>query len=361
MEMSFKRKFRKSLFEFEKESYVREGISRNLLDCSIGTNPFGFPEEILKEIELESFDLSKYPSPYNDLLRESLVDYWGDAFGKDEVFISSGSIGCLEKINKFAISEGSRVLGYVPQFQDYITEVKLMGGIYEYVALKEEKDFEFIPEELMEKITEKHVLVYIDNPNNPTGQVIPLDIIEEIVRKAASKDVIVLIDEAYGDFMDKENSAINLDYPNLIVVRSFSKGFGLANLRVGYVVIKGEELRELYSKVNLPFQVSSLAERMAVKALEHPEFLKESIRKISEEKKEIVNHLKKAGFKVAKTEMSVPIFFAGKKNLDTYSYLLQKGILAVNGAYFGVNSSYVRIRIPEKAEAFIKQFMKIKE
>ncbi|RLF87239.1 histidinol-phosphate aminotransferase family protein, partial [Thermococci archaeon] len=49
--MSFKRKFRKSLFEFEKESYVREGISRNLLDCSIGTNPFGFPEEILKEIE----------------------------------------------------------------------------------------------------------------------------------------------------------------------------------------------------------------------------------------------------------------------------------------------------------------------
>ncbi len=355
MEMSFKRKLRKSLFEFEKESYVRESISRNLLDCSLGTNPFGFPEEILKEVELESFDLSKYPSPYNDLLRESLVKHWERAFKKDEVFIGTGSMGCLEKINKFAISEGSRVLGYVPQFQDYITEVKLMGGIYEYVALKEEKDFEFIPEQLMEKITEKHVLVYIDNPNNPTGQVIPLDIIEEIVRKAASKDVIVLVDEAYGDFMDKENSAINLDYRNLIVVRSFSKGFGLANLRVGYVVIKGKELRELYSKVNLPFQVSSLAERMAVKALEHPEFLKESIRKISEEKKEIVNHLKKAGFKVAKTEMSVPIFFAGKRDLDTHSYLLQKGILAVNGAYFGVNSSYVRIRIPEKAEVFIKR------
>ena len=265
--MSFKRKFRKSLFEFEKKSYVKESTPKNLLDCSLGTNPFGFPEEILREIELESFDLSNYPSPYNDLLRESLVEYWEDAFSKDEVFISSGSIGCLEKINKFAISEGSRVLGYVPQFQEYITEVKLMGGIYEYVALKEEKDFEFIPEELMEKITEEHVLAYIDNPNNPTGQVIPLDIIEEIVRKAASKDVIVLVDEAYGDFMDKENSAINLDYRNLIVVRSFSKGFGLANLRIGYVVIKGEELRELYSKVNLPFQVSTLAERIAVKVL----------------------------------------------------------------------------------------------
>jgi len=70
----------------------------------------------------------------------------------------------------------------------------------------------------------------------------------------------------------------------------------------------------------------------------------------------MVDHLRKAGFKVAKTEMSVPILLAGKKGLDTYNYLLQKGILAVNGADFlGVDPSYVRIRIPEKAETFIKQ------
>jgi len=354
--MSFKRKFRKSLFEFGEKSYVKESIPKNFLDCSLGTNPFGFPKEILKEIKLESFDFSKYPSPYNDLLRERLVEYWGEAFKKDEVFIGTGSMGCLEKVNKFVISEGSRVLGYIPQFQEYITQVKLMGGIYEYVTLKEEEDFEFVPERLMEKITNEHVLVYIDNPNNPTGQVISLDIIEEIVKKASSRDVIVLVDEAYGDFVDKENSAINLDYSNLIVVRSFSKGFGLADLRVGYAVIKGEELRELYSKVNLPFQVSILAERMIVEVLEHPEFLKESIRRISEEKKKIVNYLKESGFKVAKTEMSVPILLTGKKDLNTYSYLLQKGILTVNGADFlGLNSSYVRIRIPERAEMFIKR------
>jgi len=66
--------------------------------------------------------------------------------------------------------------------------------------------------------------VYIDNPNNPTGQVISLDVIEEVTKKALEEEVIVVVDEAYGDFMDIKNSAVNLEYPNLIVVRSFSKG-----------------------------------------------------------------------------------------------------------------------------------------
>ncbi|MDK2870608.1 MAG: histidinol-phosphate aminotransferase [Pyrococcus sp.] len=355
--MSFKGKFRKSLFEFKKESYVKGTIPKDILDCSLGTNPFGFPKEILKEIELESLlDFSKYPSPYNDRLREKLVEYWEGTFGEDEVFIGTGSMGCLEKINKFAISEGSHVLGYAPQFQEYITQVRVMGGVYEYVALKEENDFEFVPEEFMERIREEHVLVYIDNPNNPTGQVISLDVIEEIVKKAASKEVIVIVDEAYGDFMGKKNSAINLDYPNLIVVRSFSKGFGLANLRVGYVVIKGGEIRELYSKVTLPFQVSTLAEEIAVKVLEHSEFLKDNIEKISKEKKKIVSHLKELGFKVAKTDMTIPILLAGKKGFNTYNYLLRKGILTVNGADFlGLDSSYVRIRVPAKADELVKR------
>ena len=66
--------------------------------------------------------------------------------------------------------------------------------------------------------------MYIDNPNNPTGQVISLDVIEEVTKKALEEEVIVVVDEAYGDFMDIKNSAVNLEYPNLIVVRSFSNG-----------------------------------------------------------------------------------------------------------------------------------------
>jgi len=354
--MKFRDKLRKSLFEVERESYVKEDILKEgILDCSLGTNPYGFPREILSEINFEDFDLSKYPDPYHDSLREALVEYWRGAFTKEDVFIGAGSMGCLEKINKFTINEGSRVLGYAPQFSEYITEVRIMGGIYDYVSLRKEKEFEFEFEPFIEKICSKYTLIYIDNPNNPTGQIISLDILEEITQKAAKEDVIVVVDEAYGDFMSPKNSAINLDYPNLVVVRSFSKGFGLANLRVGYAIIKGEELKELYSKVNLPFQINTLSEIMAIKTLEHSKFIEESKRLISKEKKEILDVLRK-DFCIAKTSLEVPIFLAGREGMNVYRYMLEKGILTVSGESFpGLNDFYVRIRIPPAAKMFIEK------
>ena len=82
-------------------------------------------------------------------------------------------------------------------------------------------------------------VIYLDNPNNPTGKIIPLEEIEEVVKKAAELDIAVIVDEVYGDFMSKENSSISLinQYDNLLIVRSFSKGFGLAGLRIGYVIL----------------------------------------------------------------------------------------------------------------------------
>lgn len=354
--MKLKGKLRRSLFEVKREGYVKGGIPKGgVLDCSLGTNPYGFPEGILSGINLENFDLSKYPNPYHDLLREALVEYWKGAFSKEEVFIGAGSMGCLEKINKFAIKEGSRILGYAPQFSEYITEVRIMGGVYDYVQLRKESDFEFELGPLIEKISNKYTLIYIDNPNNPTGQTIPINILEEIIQKAAKEGIIVIVDEAYGDFMDPKNSAINLDCENLIVVRSFSKGFGLANLRVGYAVIKGKELRELYSKINLPFQISTLSEILAIRVLGHNKFIEKSKKLISKEKNKILNFLK-GDFCISKTSLTVPIFLAGKEGTNMYEYMLRKGILTVDGRNFvGLDSSYVRIRMPPAAKMFIEK------
>ena len=352
-----KSKLRKSLFEVRRESYVKEeSIKKDILDCSLGTNPYGFPHEILEGISLHDFDCSIYPSPYNDSLKEALVEYWKGTFDKEEVFIGTGSMGCLEKVNKFAIREGSKVLGYAPQFSEYITEVRIMGGVYEYMSLKKGEDFEFNYDEFIGKINDNYTLVYIDNPNNPTGQVIPLDVIEDITKKALEKEVIVVVDEAYGDFMDIKNSAVNLEYPNLIVVRSFSKGFGLANLRVGYAVIKGRDLREIYSKVNLPFQISTLAEIFAINAIQHRKFIQKCTRKISNNKKKLLNYMKNE-FNISATAMEVPIVLLWKEGVNLYEYLLKRDILTVNGADFaGLDSSYVRLRIPQDIKMLIKRF-----
>ena len=337
---------RRSVLSAERESYVKKVKNEIKLDCSLGTNPFGFPSI---KINLSGIDISKYPDPYNSELREAIANYWD--ISENEIFIGAGSMGCLEKINKFAITDGTKVFGYAPQFSEYITEVKIMGGKYEYILLKKEKNFKFDPMKFLAKVGENYSVIYIDNPNNPTGQVIPLDIIEDIIKKTKG---IVIVDEAYGDFMEDRNSAINLEYDNLIVVRSFSKGFGLANLRVGYVVIKGKELKKLYEKVNPPFQISSIAEKFAIEALRHEEFVKESRKKIRMEKEKLMKGLERLGFNVAETHMEVPIFLLCKEGVNLYEWLLKKGILTVNGRDFiGLDESCVRVRIPPKAEIFM--------
>lgn len=355
--VSLKDKLRKSLLSFERVSYIEEEFpGSGVLDCSLGQNPCGFPVDILKELDIGSLGMDSYPDPYHRDLRRALVEYWNGRFKEEDVFIGAGSMGCLERINKALLRDGSFVLGYSPQFAEYVTEVRVSGGIYEGVPLLEEEDFKFNAERFLSRLSDKYTAVYIDNPNNPTGQVISLEVIKEIARRALEIGVVVLIDEAYGDYMGEENSAINLDYPNVIVIRSFSKGFGLAGLRVGYAVVKGEELNELYAKVNLPFSISSFSERVALKALKYGGFLERSRDVIKGSKQKIVSALKALGFRVFHTEMKVPIFLVSKEGADLYEFFKSKGILCVSGNGFpGLSSSYVRIRVPSDPAPFLER------
>ncbi|MCX8127702.1 MAG: aminotransferase class I/II-fold pyridoxal phosphate-dependent enzyme [Synergistetes bacterium] len=351
-------KIRRSLLVLERESYVEEeSPGNNLLDCSLGQNPFGVFKNILEGLDLEGFDLSSYPDPYHHRLKQALVERWKNRFKEEDVFVGSGSMGCLEKINKAFLKENSLVLGYTPQFTEYITEVKICGGVYEYLPLSPKDGFEFNADMFLDKLSEEYALIYIDNPNNPTGQLIPIESIRAILDKAYKLGVIVVIDEAYGDFIDDESSAINLDYPNLIVVRSFSKGFGLAGLRVGYAVIKGRELKKLYSKVNLPFAISSLSEEIALKAIKNISLIEESRAYIAEIKGKVIRFLCDRGFDCSKTSLSVPIFLLWREKENLYLYFKERGILCIDGKNFtGLNSSYVRIRIPRSFEDFLSKF-----
>src|SRR5699024_4459156 len=113
------------------------------------------------------------------------------------------------------------------------------GGIYCDAPLSAENKYLFESFSIIFKLQQAdYKLLYLDNPNNPTGQIIPIEEIEFIVKKAAENSTCVIVDEAYGDYMDQQSSAISLvhKYENLFVVRTFSKAYGLAGMRIGYVV-----------------------------------------------------------------------------------------------------------------------------
>ncbi len=353
-------KFREHLKAYERLSYVKgdgdnaKDHDGSLIDCSLGVNPFGC-SNTLKEA-WACFDmsvLSRYPDfPYHRL-KKDLSEYWSDIARLEDINIKlgSGSMDILEKLNKIFIDKGSKVLGYCPQFTDYMTDVESCGGIFEYTLLMPENNYGFDAGRLLSAMDNEHTLIYIDNPNNPTGQVIPLSAIDHIVKEAARRNICVVVDEAYGDFMEKQESSISLinKYANLAVVRSFSKGFGLAGARVGYMVT-GELISGFYSKVESPFTVSALGQYASQLALKDDGFLKNCRNKVTDVKQEIIGALTKIG--ILETDSRIPIMTLQHplEHIDLCGEFLKYRVMTEAGKDFvGLGKNSIRLRIPTSA------------
>lgn len=343
-----------------RKSYVKELSKEGILDCSLGTNPFGVSGKVLQAARNYHWsDIYHYPDPFHEGLRQAVIQFWADFsdLKGEQIQIASGAMAVLERLNKIFIEKGSTVLGYSPQFTEYVTEIEASGGRYEAVVLKPEENFEFNTQRLLKMMSRKHCLVYLDNPSNPTGQVIGLEKVEEIILETGKKGIVVIIDEAFGDYWGRENSAIKLvnKYQNLIVVRSFSKGFGLAGLRVGYGVFP-LKLMQYYEKVNVPFAASDIGCYLAREALSDLKFIGQCRETVKREKGKLIEGLKQRGYLVSETLDSCPIFVLGysDESLDLEKQLLTKGILTESGKDFrNLESNYVRVNIPLKADDFL--------
>ena len=215
-------KIKASVIANQKMTYVQDNNACMQIDCSAGINDLLLPDCCRK------LGLADYPK--DNALIEELACYWKKVADTtmDMFLLGNGSQQLLYLVNKLLIEQGTNVLGYAPQYSSYCSDVLFCGGIYRACPMGENYRFEL--KRFTEQIEQTDTLIYLDNPNNPTGQCIPLEQIEYIVREAAKDNICVLVDEAYGEYMRSENSAITLikTYDNLIVLRTFSKGFGLA-------------------------------------------------------------------------------------------------------------------------------------
>ncbi|WP_432405521.1 pyridoxal phosphate-dependent aminotransferase [Wukongibacter sp. M2B1] len=354
---------RQHLLDFQRMSYIKEDeenvhVEKDVLDCSHGINPFGYSKLINAEKKLfKTNKINSYPQyPYTKI-RKKISEYWADVtdISINNIRLGNGSMVILNTINRIFIDKGSRVLGYCPQFTDYITDVRSYGGVYEYVGLKQQNNYKFDSNDLMNRMTKDHRVIYIDNPNNPTGQIIPISELSKIIEKAEKMNICVIVDEAYGDFMNKKNSAINLvnRSSNLFVVRTFSKGFGLAGLRVGYMVCS-ERLLGYYQKVDMPFSVNIFGYEIAQIALDDKNFIEESICKIKNRKSRFINSCSK--IEVLETNLEVPIMVLKHPNgeVDLNEIFLKHKVITESGKDFiGLGKNFVRLRIPVEAEELI--------
>lgn len=355
---------RKHLEKIKHDSYanVPEDFGVGGIDCSLGINPFGIPEGVVQKAKTLSVDLINH-YPHGDAkLKSAIMEYWNDntLLNIKQIELAGGSIDAITKINKMFIDNGTAVLGIGPQFPDLGMDVEVMGGVYETVDMSLNNG-KFDGKRFSDKVERRHAFCYIDNPNNPTGQIIPIEIIADIAKKVAKMGVCVIVDEAYGDFMDKENSAVNLldTFDNVMVLKSFSKGFGMAGMRVGYTV-GHVKLMDVYRKVSVPFCVSGMGAVLAMEALKDDEFLAESRRKIAEVKEKIIESTDLLGN--LETSMTVPIMtlIHPDRDIDLYEKFLSVKVLTVPGDSFeGLGKNCVRFRIGPDAEALIERIKQI--
>jgi len=342
---------------YEEESGPKEG---DILDCALGRNSFGTSPRVVEFARQYDFcnlwDVAD--TGYIDLKQE-ICKFWSDnaSLGVENIKVANGSAVVLSRFNKLFIEQGVKVLGYLPQFKEYILEVDILGGYYEADPLDPLENFKFNPDRFISKMESDQSIVYIDNPNNPTGQFINLSDIEKIVKEAAEKDIVVLIDEAYGDYVEEKNSAINLvnQYKNLVVTRSFTKGYGIGHFKVGYAILS-TELGNYYDRIDLPFSVSTMGSELAVEGLRDRDFIPNLKKQVKAEKKRLIKGLSERGYLIVETFESCPIFIVahGDKDINLKEEFLSKGILTTSGNdYVNMGKNFIRINTPPRADDFL--------
>ena len=350
--------------DYMDENSLKSALSKNIIDCSLGTNPF-IDDNLIKKYTKESVcEINKYPSIQYELLKNELLNYYGDYIGKsiskDNIAFGAGAMGILRNLCEFLVQKGTKVLGIAPQFPRFISEVELKKGIYEYYCLDKKNNYKFIAKDFIKQINNTYSVISIENPNNPTGQIIDLNDIGQIVEKARQCNIYVIVDEAYGDYMPLNNSAINLvdKYSNLIVLKSASKFYGLPNHRIGYL-FADKELIKIYNEISLPFAFSDLSASIFTKVLRNHKEFDISKQKLIEANKQICKALKNENHTY--TNIETPIFtIRTDKYKDLTKKLLAQGVIVENCSYFiNLDSTYARIRINNNYKKLIKILKKV--
>lgn len=358
-----KYRIRKSMETYEVKSYIHpdEVMPTDVVDCSLGINPFGCTPQITADVYTATFGgIAGYPSyPYPEL-RQAICDYLAPAaeIVPAQLAIHTGSMGMIWDLDRLLIDDGVKVLAVAPTFSSATSDMRAMGAVIDTVELRESQGFRVNLTEIAARLTPAHRIVYMDNPNNPTGQVIPLEGLRELARQALAQDTYLIVDEAYGDFMELTNSAVALvnDYPNVIVIRTMSKGFGLAGIRTGYAVF-AKEFAPVMAKLPAEMAITEMAARIAPLALGDRAHIDRSRAQIAANKEIVLAHL--TTLRASVTTDTVPIVLLyTEKDIDLYALLLRHGIKAERGEDFdGIGRRHVRFRVPQKLDECLRRLL----
>lgn len=244
-----------------------------LVKLSSNENAFGTSPKAVEAITEFAPDVYTYPKTSAVDLRERLAERW--AVTSEQVWLANGGDGALDYLARTFLDPGDAVLVSNPGFAYYAMSARYHHGTVNEYPIRKADDFEQTAETVLEHYDGERI-IYLTSPHNPSGSEIPLS---EVVTLADETDdeTLVLVDEAYGEFSDSPSAvALVQERADVAVLRTFSKAYGLAGLRLGYAVVPGE-WADAYARVNTPFAASELACRAGLAALEDDAHVERSV------------------------------------------------------------------------------------
>lgn len=304
-------------------------------------NPLDLPQQIKQEVLAFALERSwsRYPPFVPEELIIKLAEY--TSWTPEGILIGNGSNELIEAIFMVTVSPGTRVVIPVPTFTLYKLMGSVLGADTREVYLK--SDYAFDSEALYEAVKgDKADLLIVASPNNPTGCTLSNAELERILE---STEAIVVLDEAYHEFSGGTALPLLKDHSNLIILRTFSKAFALAGLRVGYSITHPELSREI-AKAKLPYNINFFSQVAAIKVLENREILTEHVRYLVSQRDIVFSDLSQIdGVKAYPSQANFILFETKLEPKYVFGKLLEKGVLVRDVSSYPMLSKALRVSI----------------
>jgi histidinol-phosphate aminotransferase len=294
---------------------------------------------------------NRYPDPLQRKLKRTLADI--KQVKSEQILLGNGSDEVLDLIFRTFCEPGEEeVLILPPTYGMYSLLAKLNNIIVKEVPLN--KNFEIEIDTVLEAVNQKTKIIFICSPNNPSGNAIPLDQIEQLLDRFKG---ILVVDEAYIDFSEQKSTLSILDqYPQLLVCQTFSKAYGLAGIRLG-MCYANPLIIDYFNKIKPPYNVNSLTQSRALAQLETTESIQDQVISLISERKKLEQELKQFDFvsKIYPSDANFLLVVVDDAN-KRYDQFLDAGVVLRNRSSLqGCNNALrVTVGTPEENTNFIK-------
>jgi histidinol-phosphate aminotransferase len=305
-----------------------------LVKLASNETPFAPHPQVLEAVEAQLRTLNRYPDPAKAALRRRLSERTGVSDGR--IAIGNGSCELLLAGAEAMLEPGTEVVYAWPSFSIYPHLAAMSGARAIQVPLNDAQEHDL--EAMANEVTAATRMVIVCNPNNPTATALPPAQMDEFLT-AIPRSVAVLLDEAYIEFTTTQDPDESLDllkkHPNLVVLRTFSKVYGLCGLRVGYA-LGSEEFRLAVDRVRQPFSVNALAQAAATEALNHVDEVERRVEQTAIERIHVDTELEERGFATTDSQANFSWVSLGDRDEDEIvDGLAKQGVIVRAGRALG--------------------------